>query len=196
MCSSVLRRGLYPAMAREPSDFSAEGQHGQPLQPGHLGKRGGLALSSANLFSAVQPGGSLYGLQASNPVDTSVAYGDQPGIGPIDPPPANAATFGTPQDPMVGQRIGGINVFGGGLAVYKGGIKVGGLGVSRDTSCTDHMIAWRIRNALGLNQLKVGGPASLFVGDSAHPDNMIFDISQIQAAAPESARAGSGTRRA
>jgi hypothetical protein len=27
-----------------------------------------LALSTANLFSAVQPGGSLYGLQASNPV--------------------------------------------------------------------------------------------------------------------------------
>ncbi len=57
---------------------------------------------------------------------------------------------------MVGQRIGGINVFGGGLAVYKGGIRVGGLGVSGDTSCTDHLIAWRTRNALGLDQLKVG----------------------------------------
>src|SRR5437899_6908286 len=34
----------------------------------------GLALSTANLYSAVQPGGSLYGLQHSNPVDTSVAY--------------------------------------------------------------------------------------------------------------------------
>ena len=31
----------------------------------------GLALSTANLFSAVQPGGSLYGLQFSNPVDTA-----------------------------------------------------------------------------------------------------------------------------
>src|SRR5947209_16858862 len=30
----------------------------------------GLALSTANLYSAVQPGGSLYGLQHSNPVDT------------------------------------------------------------------------------------------------------------------------------
>ena len=29
----------------------------------------GLALSTANLYSAVQPGGSLYGLQHSNPVD-------------------------------------------------------------------------------------------------------------------------------
>src|SRR6266404_3052872 len=34
----------------------------------------GLALSTANLYAAVQPGGSLYGLQHSNPVDTEVAY--------------------------------------------------------------------------------------------------------------------------
>src|SRR5213078_5258148 len=37
-----------------------------------------LALSTANLFSAVNPGGSLYGLQHSNPVDTDVAYGGSP----------------------------------------------------------------------------------------------------------------------
>ena len=30
----------------------------------------GLALSTANIYSAVSPGGSLYGLQHSNPVDT------------------------------------------------------------------------------------------------------------------------------
>jgi hypothetical protein len=40
-----------------------------------------IALSSANLYSAVQPGGSLYGLQASNPVDTDVAYGNSAGGG-------------------------------------------------------------------------------------------------------------------
>jgi hypothetical protein len=33
-----------------------------------------LALSTANLFSAVQPGGSLFGLQLSNPVNTEAAY--------------------------------------------------------------------------------------------------------------------------
>jgi hypothetical protein len=42
----------------------------------------GLALSTANLYSAVQPGGSLYGLQHSNPVDPAVAY------------EGNALTFG------------------------------------------------------------------------------------------------------
>src|SRR4029450_6081433 len=35
---------------------------------------GRLALSTANLYSAVQPGGSLYGLQASNPVESTAAY--------------------------------------------------------------------------------------------------------------------------
>src|SRR5215470_12868891 len=39
------------------------------------GQASGLALSTANLYSAVQPGGSLFGLQLSNPVDTGVAYG-------------------------------------------------------------------------------------------------------------------------
>jgi uncharacterized protein GlcG (DUF336 family) len=73
------------------------------------GKAAGLALSTANLYSAVQPGGSLYGLQASNPVDTGVAY-----KGP-------SGNYGTNNDPMVGEKIGGVNVFGGGLALYASG---------------------------------------------------------------------------
>jgi Haem degrading protein HbpS-like len=130
-----------------------------------------IALSSANLYSAVQPGGSLYGLQASNPVETDVAYGNGPG----NSPPANASSFGTPGDPLVGDRVGGINVFGGGLALYaKGGKRVGGLGVSGDTSCTDHMVAWRTRHALGLDQFGTGvGGVS---GTPGYPDNIIFDI--------------------
>src|SRR4029077_2422287 len=132
----------------------------------------GLALSTANLYSAVQPGGSLFGLQASNPVDTDVAY-----KGP-------SSRFGTSQDPMEGNKIGGVNVFGGGLALYVQGKKiVGGVGVSGDTSCADHNIAWRVRNILGLDHMAangsqnaVPGPASLFAGDATHPDNIIFDI--------------------
>ena len=94
---------------------------------------GRLALSTANLYSAVQPGGSLYGLQASNPVDATAAY------------EGHAVDFGTPKDPLVGQRIGGINVFGGGLALYRNGKKIGAIGVSGDTSCTDHVVAWKVR---------------------------------------------------
>jgi hypothetical protein len=142
---------------------------------GSLFATSGFALSSANLYSAVQPGGSLYGLQHSNPVDTFVAYGD---AGGQSNSPANASTFGTTSDPLVGQRVGGINVFGGGLVLYQGGVRVGGLGVSGDTSCTDHMVAWRTRNALGLDHFGVvGSSAALTVtGDLTHPDNIIFDI--------------------
>lgn len=121
-----------------------------------------LALSTANLYSAVQPGGSLFGLQESNPVNVALAY-----KGP-------AAAFGTKTDPMVGGAIGGVNVFGGGLGLYNTGRKIiGAVGVSGDTSCADHRIAWRVRSALGLdNVLTVGGVS----GDNMRPDNMIFDI--------------------
>jgi hypothetical protein len=129
---------------------------------GKDGRKGAFALSTANLYSAVQPGGSLYGLQHSNPVDPEIAY-----QGP-------AILFGTRNDPMVGNRVGGVNVFGGGLALYaSGGVKVGGVGVSGDTSCTDHMIAWRVRNTLSLDHLGTVGGVS---GDPTHPDNIIFDI--------------------
>lgn len=131
------------------------------------GNGGPLALSTANLFSAVQPGGSLFGLQESNPVDTRAAY-----KGP-------SLNYGSAKDPLVGEKIGGINVFGGGLALYDQNHKiVGGLGVSGDTSCADHFVAWRTRHYLNLDHLgsTIPGPASLFAGDSTHPDNIIFDI--------------------
>src|SRR5574341_1465613 len=54
-----------------------------------------LALSTANLHKAVQPGGSLYGLQHSNPVDPSVAYDGDSG------------KFGTTKDPLEKERVGG-----------------------------------------------------------------------------------------
>lgn len=118
----------------------------------------GLALSTANLYSAVQPGGSLFGLQESNPVDTHVAYD------------GNSEKFGTKNDPMVGKRIGGVNVFGGGLALYnsKGEI-VGALGVSGDTSCADHNIAWKLRNKLAHDFVPAG------VAPTKN-DQIIYDI--------------------
>lgn len=124
----------------------------------------GLALSTANLYSAVQPGGSLFGLQESNPVDTAVAYR------------GNSSQYGTASDPMVGSKIGGINVFGGGLALYSIGKQVvGAVGVSGDTSCADHDIAWRTRHALNLDHLS--GVAGVS-GDTARPDNIVYDIAQ------------------
>lgn len=104
-----------------------------------------LSLSTANLYSAVQPGGSLFGLQESNPVNTDTAYA------------GDAKKFGTKKDPFVGKRVGGINIFGGGLALYNStGALVGGLGVSGDSSCADHNIAWKLRKALNLDYVPGG----------------------------------------
>jgi len=120
----------------------------------------GLALSTANLYTATQPGGSLFGLQESNPVDTDVAYGGNP------------ANNGQSNDPMIGGRIGGVNVFGGGLALYNSDGKiVGAIGASGDSSCADHNIAWRARHTLNLDFVP-GGVS----GDASRPDNIVYDI--------------------
>src|SRR2546427_541558 len=65
-----------------------------------------LALSTANLYAASQPGGTLFGLQEANPTNDDVAYG------------GDAADYGTRKDFMIGKRIGGTNVFGGGGGPY------------------------------------------------------------------------------
>lgn len=136
--------------------FSLQGPTGSAVFPN------GLALSTANLYSAVQPGGSLFGLPHTNPVDTDTAYGGNP------------AGYGTAGDYMVGRRIGGVNVFGGGLPLYNAARKiVGGVGVSGDTSCADHNIGWRVRALLQLDHLQ--GIAGVS-GDPARPDNIVFDI--------------------
>ncbi|HYV49793.1 MAG TPA: heme-binding protein [Myxococcaceae bacterium] len=115
----------------------------------------GLSLSTANLFAPTQPGGSLYGLHYTNLADANVIY-----AGP-------AEKYGTAEDPMVGKRPGGIVAFGGGLALYDDkGHLVGALGVSGDTACADHVIAWKLRKALKLDFVPKGLGAT---------DNMILD---------------------
>ena len=117
----------------------------------------GFALSTANLYAGVQPGGFLYGLATSNPTNVAVLYA------------GDASKFGSASDPLVGQHLGGVITFGGGLALYDGNGIVGGLGASGDTSCADHNIAWRIRQALGLDKVPAG------VGPD-HNDEIIYDV--------------------
>ena len=118
----------------------------------------GLALSTANVFTAVQPGGSLFGLQHSNPVHTDVAYG------------GDAALNGQANDPMVGGKVGGVNVFGGGLPLYdSSGKLLGAIGVSGDSSCADHNIAWKTRDFLDLDNTPGG------VNPISSDDNIVYD---------------------
>src|SRR4051812_12243482 len=102
-----------------------------------------LALSTANLYGPTQPGGSLYGLNNSNPFN----------------PAFNAQGTGN------GSAVGGIITFGGGVALYSNGQVIGGLGVSGDTSCADHAIAYRMRaRAGGLNGTPTSDNISYYTG--------------------------------
>ena len=92
-----------------------------------------LPLSTANLYTFTQPGHSLWSLGQSNSFN----------------PEFLAPTGG--QGGGANQIAGGLIFFGGGVPLYKNGKIIGGLGVSGDTSCTDHEIAKRVRNALSLN---------------------------------------------
>jgi uncharacterized protein GlcG (DUF336 family) len=121
----------------------------------------GFAISSAQLWEATRDQGSLADLTESNPVDTGTAY-----KGP-------SSHYGLANDPMVGRKIGGVNDFGGGVALYNAAGKiVGALGVSGDTSCEDHSIAWNTRINLGLANVP-GGPATAF-GLGPVGDELIF----------------------
>lgn len=92
-----------------------------------------LPLSTANLYTLTQPGHSLWSLGQANPFNPDFLTG----------------TSG--QNGGTNQIAGGMIFFGGGVPLYKNGKIIGGLGVSGDTSCTDHEIAKRVRNALLLN---------------------------------------------
>jgi uncharacterized protein GlcG (DUF336 family) len=104
-----------------------------------------LALSTANLYGPTQPGGSLYGLNNSNPFNPDYLSRGE-GHGEI---------------------TGGIITFGGGVALYENGKVIGGLGVSGDSSCADHAISYRMRAMAGFDHIP-GGVAP------DHTDNIIY----------------------
>jgi uncharacterized protein GlcG (DUF336 family) len=101
-----------------------------------------LALSTANLYGPTQPGGSLYGLNNSNPFN----------------PAFNAQGTG------IGSAVGGMITFGGGVALYSNGQVTGGLGVSGDTSCADHAVAYRMRAQAALNGTPNSDNISYYTG--------------------------------
>ena len=92
-----------------------------------------LALSTARLYTFTQPGHSLWSLGQSNLYNATRLM-------------APGARGGDRN-----QIDGGLIFFGGGVGLYRDGKIVGGLGISGDTSCTDHEIAKRVRNLAGLN---------------------------------------------
>jgi len=102
-----------------------------------------LALSTARLYTFTQPGHSLWSLGQSNLFHP----------GALAPPEG--------QGGAKNRIAGGLIFFGGGVPLYStDGKIIGGLGVSGDTSCTDHEIAKRVRNSAALNP-----PGGMLVDD-------------------------------
>lgn len=104
-----------------------------------------LALSTANLYAPTQPGGPLYGLNNSNPFNPDYL----------------------PQGSGIGRVPGGIITFGGGVPLYVAGKVIGGLGLSGDSACADHVIAYRMRREAGLDKV----PSGVAPGNT---DNIIY----------------------
>jgi uncharacterized protein GlcG (DUF336 family) len=107
-----------------------------------------LPLSTARLYTFVQPGHSLASLNWSNPFDPSF----------LAPPGGQGGGRN--------QIAGGLITFGGGVPLYASdGRIIGALGVSGDTSCTDHEIAKRVRDLAGLNP-----PGGALADDIVYPN--------------------------
>jgi len=94
-----------------------------------------LPLSTARLYTFTLPGHSLWSLGQSN------------GFNPGFLAPADGTGGG------LNQINGGLIFFGGGVPLYRDGKIIGGLGISGDTSCADHEIAKRVRDAAKLNPM-------------------------------------------
>lgn len=94
-----------------------------------------LAMSTARLYTMSLPGHSLWSAANGNPFN-----------------PACLTSAANPKSSTA--TCGGTIAFGGGVALYKKGKVVGGLGASGDTPCADHEIAKRIRHAANMDPAK------------------------------------------
>jgi hypothetical protein len=67
----------------------------------------------------------------------------------INPFGGEPRTWGTRNDPYIGQRFGADGAVPGGLPLFDASHrKVGAIGVSGDFRCTDHVVAWKVRELL------------------------------------------------
>ena len=135
------------------------------------------AIASGNLFFASLSGvaGSFY----ASPMalsDPNNIYGR----------PGDIKRWGTNKDPMIGKVIGGFFPHAGGLALFDSTKKkAGAIGISGDSNCTNHVIAWkmreRLRNGAYASANIPTGVAELVGG---YKDQLIQDIVSLDPANP------------
>lgn len=125
----------------------------------------GLAVSSANIFFGSQFNEVAQGLDSLANSQLNPFVGDP-------------KTWGTPSDPLVGKRIGGTAAVPGGLSLWDSTkTKVGAIAISGDFRCTDHVIAWKVREKLRKGAYSVANvPYGL---SSAHNDALVQDVDPV-----------------
>jgi uncharacterized protein GlcG (DUF336 family) len=134
----VDRKGTVCAVAVGPDNATGPWQGSRAIAMAKAYTANGFStdekpMSTARLYTLSQPGESLWGAGAANPFDPDCLR--------------------HPND-TTGKVCGGTIVFGGGVPLYKGQTRVGGLGASGDTACADHEIAKRIRHMAALDPPK------------------------------------------
>lgn len=124
--------------------------------------REGLAVSSGNIYVGSQEG------EVASGTDSFLNF-------LVNPYGGNPRTYGTAKDPLIGKRLGGNAAVPGGLALFdKNHTKVGAIGASGDFRCTDHVIAWKVRELLRDGAYSVANvPYGL---SSAHNDALMQDF--------------------
>jgi hypothetical protein len=111
------------------------------LSRGPVGKSPGIGVSTAQLNYSARTGWPT-GSELSSGLDALVNT-------QVDPFEGDPTTWGTGIDPLIGQRVGGNTALPGGLPLFdRSNRKVGAIGVSGDFRCTDHVIAWKVRELL------------------------------------------------
>lgn len=125
----------------------------------------GLGVSSANIFFGSQFNEVAQGLDSL--VNSQV-----------NPFSGDPKKWGTTSDPLVGKRVGGNAAIPGGLSLWNSAkTKVGAIGASGDFRCTDHVIAWKVREVLRKGAYTVANvPFGL---SSAHNDALVQDVDPV-----------------
>ena len=143
------------SVARQPGDLRAEGQYRERLQPA-----GARALHRRSLYRRRSRAAACSACRRAIP---------------WTPASPTAATRRTTVRATIRWSADGsaasTSSAAGSRSTTRNGKIVGGLGVSGDSSCADHNIAWRTRHNLNLDFVPGGvGP------DASRPDNIVYDI--------------------
>ena len=126
-----------------------------------------VALASGNLYVPSMPGGQLFGTILST-LDSVAING------------TDSTKWGTDKDPMIGKIVGGYAPVAGGLPLYNSSKKkVGAIGVSGDTFCTSHVVAWKIREKLAGGGYSVANVPS-GIANGYTNDALVQDINPAQ----------------